>query len=539
MTPNWDFLLDETSLATVLPNEYVHFARPIRDGLAIFLAGLDAADQASLLGSQAKLLPSASISERLARLAQGCPVLQKLGQVLARDQRLPVQLRKHLQQLESLPPTIPLEMIQRTLRKELGPLARRGITLTPPAIAEASVAVVIPFRQHGSHLARSPSVADAAETSGVFKILKPGIEDRLAHELNLLERVGEHLDQRCDELKLPQIEYKETFQQVRDKLGDEVQLENEQRHLAQAKQFFDDEPRIQIPDVLDHCTPRVTAMSRIRGVKVTEHGLDCHFKKRRLAGLIARTLITRSIFAQADQAMFHGDPHAGNLFYTVDDRLAILDWSLVGRLSGQQRVDIVQVMLGAITLDPERIVSLLAQQSSRAPDSAVLQSIVVTWIRRIRKGQFPGLSWLVGMLDDAVQNARLSVTADMMLFRKTLHTLEGVLAEVDDSGHIDRVLFTEFVRHFAVEWPERWLRLPYSRDFATRLSNLDLAHTVLSLPAAIGRFWTGHASDALAAFAHTTGVNPKLNMPNSSDNSTTHSISEPKPQPELSCPSNV
>ena len=38
------------------------------------------------------------------------------------------------------------------------------------------------------------------------------------------------------------------------------------------------------------------------------------------------------------------------------------------------------------------------------------------------------------MLDEAVQKARLRLAADLMLFRKTLHTLEGVLAEIGADG---------------------------------------------------------------------------------------------------------
>ena len=497
MTPNWDFLLNETSLASILPAEYAHFARPIRDGLTVFLGGLAEADQVAILRAQATLPITASISQRLGLLAQSSPVLQKLGQILARDQRLSPVLRHYLRELESLPPSVPLETIQETLVQELGPLDRRGVTLMPPAIAEASVAVVIPFREASRQNGNQ-------ESEGVFKVLKPGIEERLEQELNLLERVGEHLDSRCEELRIPHLDYQESFQQVRHKLVDEVQLENEQLHLLQAKKFFANEPQVRIPGLLDHCTSRVTAMERISGGKVTGHGLDQPRQKRRLAKLVARALIAQPVFSKSDQAIFHGDPHAGNLFLTADGCLAILDWSLVGRLGVQERVAIVQIVLGAMTLDSQRIVSVLAQLADRQRlDEVALKTVVDAWVKRVRRGQFPGLSWLVGLLDDAVQNARLRVSLDLMLFRKSLHTLEGVVAEVGESSRqIDKTLSIEFLRHFAAEWPRRWMRLPNSRDFATRLSNLDVTHTLLSYPATVARFWTGHALDILETCVH-------------------------------------
>ena len=163
-------------------------------------------------------------------------------------------------------------------------------------------------------------------------------------ELRLLESVGQHLDSRCEELQIPHLDYEASFGQARDKLLDEIQLENEQRHLVQAKQYFADEPRVRIPDLLEHCTSRVTAMQRLFGAKVTSHALDTARKKRRLASLIATALIAKPVFSQSDQPLFHGDPHAGNLMLTDDGCLGILDWSLAGRLGVSERVAIVQIV---------------------------------------------------------------------------------------------------------------------------------------------------------------------------------------------------
>jgi ubiquinone biosynthesis protein len=492
MPLNWDLLLDEATLASVLPADSARFARPIRDALTVFLSGLPAAQQRSILLVQAGLPVTAPFSQRLGLLARGSAVLHKLGQILARDQRLPAELRCHLRELESLPPSVPLPTIRQTLDEELGSLDRLGITLQP-AIAEASVAVVLPFQQ------TSPGGQLLAQ--GVFKVLKPHIEQQLRCELELLDRVGEHLDNRCQELGIPHLDYQEAFQQARDKLLDEVQLENEQRHLVQAKRFFADEPQVRIPGLLEHCTSRVTAMERISGDKVTSHALHHPREKRRLARLIARALIAKPVFSTAEQPMFHGDPHAGNLFLTEDGCLGILDWSLTGTLGVNQRIAIVQLLLAAVTLDPPRIVAILGQLADRQRiDDQQVQAVAEDWVRRVRRGQFPGLSWLVGLLDDAVHRARLRVSADMMLFRKTLLTLEGVVADVGQSGgQIDSALSSEFLRNFAAEWPARWLQAPDSRQLATRLSNLDVSHTLLSYPATMTRFWTGHTFDILQA----------------------------------------
>ena len=171
--PDWNFLLDEAALASVFPGDYARFVRPIREGLIVFLEGLPKSHQEEILRRQVSLPLTAGISQRLGLLAQCCPVLHKLGQTLARDQRLAPELRHYLRELESLPPSASDESIAAELSRELGPLEKLGLSLTPPAIAEASVAVVIPF-------VCTEGKSNSGHKNGVFKLLKPGIEDKAA-----------------------------------------------------------------------------------------------------------------------------------------------------------------------------------------------------------------------------------------------------------------------------------------------------------------------------------------------------------------------
>jgi ubiquinone biosynthesis protein len=496
---DWNLILDETELVAVFPGKYALFVRPIREGLIVFLGGLPEAFQTEILLRQASLPADATISHRLATLARDCPVLHKLGQVLARDQRLAPQLREHLRELESLEPVVSDEAIGQVVAKELGPLDRLGIRLVAPAIAEASVAVVIPFeplKENGT----------AARQTGVLKVLKPGIEERLGLELNLLGRVGSHLDERCEELKIPRLDYEDSFEQIREKLANEIRLDHEQQHLVEAAKFYADEPRVHVPALLEFCTPRVTAMERISGWKVTDHHLDGRCGRRQLADLVVRALIARPMFSLAARPLFHGDPHAGNLFLTAENRLGILDWSLVGTINHRERVAIAKMIQYAVMFEPTGMAEVLENLDQRnRVDRPNLVAVVQRAIKRVRQGDLPGLSWLVDLLDDAVHTAGLRVSADLMVLRKSLHTLEGVVAEIAGSPYrIDDVLLADFVGHFAAELPRRFVAPPESRDFATRLSNLDLAQTWLASPLALARFWMAQSFDMLNACCETS-----------------------------------
>jgi ubiquinone biosynthesis protein len=207
--------------------------------------------------------------------------------------------------------------------------------------------------------------------------------------------------------------------------------------------------------------------------------------------LVIEALIARPVLATDRHALFHGDPHAGNLFLTRDGRLALLDWSLIGELGKRERIALVQILLGALLSDVERMVSPLLDLAERSGvDRAALEGIVRNWLAQLQQGQLPGFTWLMGMVDEAVQHARLRVSADLLLFRKSLFTLEGVLRDIGtDRNRIEAVLLSQFLRQFVLEWPQRWQLSPSSRALATRLSNLDLAELIWRLPLATVRRW--------------------------------------------------
>ena len=85
-------------------------------------------------------------------------------------------------------------------------------------------------------------------------------------------------------------------------------------------------------------------------------------------------------------------------------------------------------------------------------------------------------------MDDAVTRARCRFAGDLVMFRKTLRTLEGVVADVSPKCRPDRVLIVALLRRLVVEWGQRPFATPFSRHFATHFSNLDLTQLLASAP---------------------------------------------------------
>ena len=85
-------------------------------------------------------------------------------------------------------------------------------------------------------------------------------------------------------------------------------------------------------------------------------------------------------------------------------------------------------------------------------------------------------------MDEATTRARCRFAGNLIMFRKVLRTLEGVVADVSPEYRPDRVLLAAFLRQLAVEWGQRPFAIPFSRHFATHFSNLDLTQLLASAP---------------------------------------------------------
>lgn len=488
MVSEWDGFLGSVDFGALVPAAYERYRPAIVDALDFFLENLAEDRAAEILAEQAYMPASTATAERLVAIARHCPALHKLGQVLARDRRLPADFRLLLQHLEMMASTLSVAESRELAESELGSLAELGISIDERPLAEASVAIVVPFTRRGN---------SGEGSHGVLKLLKPGVERKLEEELELLQRIGALLDERCEAYKLPRVDYEDTFVQVRTLLSREVCLDREQEHMRAASREFAGLNSVLVPEVYGFSTPRMTAMQRIIGTKATDAKFLTAQARRKLADTIVKALLARPIWSKAPRAVFHADPHAGNLFATADGKLGVLDWSLVGHLSKDDRVQLTQVLVGALTLDASRVREAILALARGVTDAAALDHIVRQHMAFIGEGAFPGLSWLMQLMDEAVTRARCRFAGDLLMFRKALQTLAGVVADVSPDCHTDRVLAAAFVRQLLLEWGQRPFSLPASRHFATHFSNVDLAQLLMSAPVIGSLRWMDWQSDWL------------------------------------------
>jgi ubiquinone biosynthesis protein len=454
----------------LLPETYATYQPLLIDALLFFFEQLTPEHMGAIIRAQAALEADADADTRLVALLRECPTLHKLGQVVSHESGLEPALRERLQSLESLPPAMDPAEIADLLRAELGEPA--GVAIARQALAEGSVAVVVPF-----------DWTDAAGTlrRGVFKFLKPLAVARMHEELAVWTGLSSYLEERTRFYGLPMLDYRGLIEGVARLLLHEIELEREQENLAWAAAFYADSTDVVIPKLLPFSTPRVTAMERIDGIKVTDASVADSVRNK-LAKTLVKALIAGPFWKASDlPARFHADPHAGNLFVTPDGKLAILDWALTTELDESQLSAVVRSLMGALTFD-ELATYASVEQLGRVDDPAALRAEIAAGIARVRRGTFPGFVWLVDLLDRLGRSGAMTFPEATTLFRKSLLTLTGVVADVCREGSVDDVLVRSGAAQFGRELRRRPGATLDSRAFGTHVSNADLIKLWASVP---------------------------------------------------------
>ena len=485
-----DNALDRIDASALVPQEYAAYAPLVREALQFFLRRLEGSRRAALWKEQLGLGPGAGPQDRIYALMRRCPSLHKLGQVLARERSLAPGLRSRLQRLETMEPSVPMQEAESLIRAQIG--RREDVVLHERPLAEASVALVVPF----THIPGGGS----NPVQGVMKILKPGIREALEEELQIWAEMGGYLEERCREYGLPAARYREAVDRMRGLLTREVRLEKEQEHLARAAEFYASDPDVVVPGLFPFCTPGLTAMESIPGRRITASGMHSS-QGRRVGEALIEKLIAAPLWTDAEHTPVHGDLHGGNLLLTPDGRVGVLDWSLAVFLDRPVRASLIRIVLGAAMMDEERVRAGL-QGLARGPvRRAGLDEAVREGMRQVQQGAFPGFDWLTWLLDRAAVHGSLELPESLMVFRKSIFSLSGLISEICGRCSVDEVMLWSGWRQFWSEWPKRLLEPSESRNFGTHVSNVDLLELWTAAPATAFRLWNAQWRDSLGAGA--------------------------------------
>lgn len=350
-------------------------------------------------------------------LEQLGPTFVKLGQMLAtRADLLPPEWTRELERLHAAVAPVPWEEMAPRLAQDLG----------------APVEQLFPDWQHEPLAAASiAQVYRATAPDGraiVLKVRRPGLRRRIDADLRLLGQLVALAAQHWPELE--RYRPREVLAELHAALREEMDFTQEGRNTETVAAELAERDDVRIPAIhWTWTTERVLAMDFIDGVtpgdseRLAAQGLD----GPRVARCGAQAFLQMVLRG----GVFHADPHPGNLFVLPGNRVAFIDFGMVGRLSPRRREQLLSVLAAIVGGDADALVGVMLDVSEGgAPDIAVLSAGAERFVAR----HGGGVHNLVQVIEDfmaIVRDAQLHLPADLALLFKALATADGMLRRLD------------------------------------------------------------------------------------------------------------
>jgi ubiquinone biosynthesis protein len=432
------------------------------------------------------------------------PLFVKFGQVLStRRDLLPADIADALAHLQDRVAPFPGEQSEAIVADALGrPLAElyRSFERTP--LASASVAQV-----HAAELHDGRAV--------VVKVLRPGIEKRIAQDLSLLRNIARLAEKigPDPETTRPQ----EIVAELERSLLNELDLQREGANASLMRRNFSGSADLYVPEVFwSHSAERVLTLERVTGVRADDiAALDAAGVDRaRLAATGVRLFYTQ-VFRDN---FFHADAHPGNLWVDLSrpqqPRFIALDFGIVGSLPDLDRYYLAENFTAIFERNYRRIAELHIE-AGWMPATLRLDELEAD-VRTICEPYFTrplseiALGEVLFKLFKLARKNQLTIQPQLILLQKTLLNIEGigrtldphldiwvvaqpVLAEILQRERSPRVLL-ERLREKVPGWllgaPEipqllhDYLRKAVSGQVALRMQSDDLAALAASSRAA-------------------------------------------------------
>lgn len=276
-----------------------------------------------------KEIPKAE--ELAADLEKLGPTFIKLGQLLStRADLMPPPYLEALSRLQDQIAPFSYEEVDAIVTGELGVrISKAFAEFESEPLAAASLAQV-----HRAYMRDGRAV--------VVKVQRPNIREQIVADLEALEQVAEFIDNHTELGR--RYEFGNVLGALRKSLLQELDFKTEANNLATFSENLREFERIVIPEpIMDFTTSRVLTMEYIPGKKITE------ISSLRLMEIDGPGLADELFRAYLQQILvdgvFHADPHPGNVFLTDDERIALLDLGMVGRLMGSFHDNLLRLLL--------------------------------------------------------------------------------------------------------------------------------------------------------------------------------------------------
>jgi ubiquinone biosynthesis protein len=343
------------------------------------------------------------------------PTFIKLGQLLStRPDVLPAAWVEELEELQDACPPLTIAEVRAEIERGLGRRVEDVFAeLDDAPLASASIAQVHRARTHEGEQV-------------VVKVQRPRIVDRIDSDLALLYYLARLLEAVIEEGSL----YTPTgiIEEFDRTVHEELDFRNEARNARAMAEAAAGRDFLVIPRVHDALSSAtVLTLDYVEGVKVNEVSAGTGFDLER----VARNIIEASFRQLFEDGLFHGDPHPGNILVLPGNRIALVDFGLVGRLTRVQQDALVTLIIAVALRDADtaaRILNRVGVQESHSPIAEFRSDISAILDRYLglKLDEIRTTTLLRDLLELAVRH-RIRIPKEYAVLAKASITIEGIV----------------------------------------------------------------------------------------------------------------
>ena len=283
------------------------------------------------------------------------PTYIKLGQLLStRPDLLPDAYLKKLATLQDDVTPIPYEEVHKIVEEDLGTRISKAFdTFEEKPIASASIGQV-----HYATLRSGKPVA--------VKIQRPGIKRKFLDDMDTLQEMAELAVKHSKIAKKYAIDT--VLAELRRILLNELDYSKEQQNLITLKENLLPYNYLIVPaPVPDYCGSRVLTMDFIDGKKITSLSplkqLEVDYAP------MVDQLVEAYLQQIINDGFVHADPHPGNIQFTKDSKIALIDLGMVANFTSHMQECLLQLLIAISNNNGPETAHIIINMSETDEDS--------------------------------------------------------------------------------------------------------------------------------------------------------------------------